>query len=371
MTAITVTSPPPSPGEASVIGWRHQARHGVILIRLGPLSTRVPARAVLVSLVLAVVLVTSLAWSISVGDFPMPIGDVVRELVGLGTNPANGFIIRTLRLPRVLTGALVGAAFGVSGQILQRLVRNPLASPDILGVTGGAAFLAVLSIVALSASTALITGSALVGAIGAMLLIYLLAAGKGTTGYRLILVGIGVTAMFDAAVAYLLTRAQIDDARRATIWLTGSLNGRGWEYVRPLTIALVLLVPVVILTCRHLRAIELGDEVATVLGVGVGRSRLVLGTLAAALAAVATAAAGPVAFVALASPQIARRLVGERTAGIVPAALVGAVLVVLSDLAARRLFAPVELPVGVVTGVIGAPYLLWLLARANRIGSGG
>ena len=204
-----------------------------------------------------------------------------------------------------------------------------------------------------------------------ILAIYLLAIRQGISSYRLVLVGIGMTAMFQAAVAYLLTRAELRDAQRAYVWLTGSLNGRSWEYVRPLTIALLVLVPVALVCSRSLRVLEMGDDCAAGLGVSLRRSKVTLGLIGAALAAVATAAAGPVAFVALLAPQIARRLVGERTSGLVPAAIVGAAMVVYSDLLARRAFAPTELPVGVVTAVVGAPFLLWLLVRTNRIGSGG
>jgi iron complex transport system permease protein len=326
---------------------------------------------VFVSGVLSVVVAIGLAWSISVGDFPIPMRDVVGELTGLGGDESSAFIIRTLRIPRALTAVLVGAAFGVSGQIFQRLVRNPLASPDILGVSSGAAVAAVYAIVVLGAATTVVTAAALAGSVLAVVAIYLLAVRNGLSSYRLVLIGIGITAMLEAVVAYLLTRAELFDAQRATVWLTGSLNGRGWEYVRPLTVAVVALVPATLVLSRQLRTLELGDDAAHGLGVALRRSKLALSLAGAALAAVATAAAGPVGFVALVAPQIARRLVGARAAAIVPAAIVGAGLVVYGDLVGRRLFTPTELPVGVVTAVIGAPYLLWLLARANRIGTGG
>jgi iron complex transport system permease protein len=340
-------------------------------LRLGPVSVRLDRRALAVSVVAAAVVALGVAWSVSAGDFPIPLPDVVRELTGAGGVRANAFIIRTLRLPRALTAVLVGAALGISGQIFQRMVRNPLASPDILGVTAGAAAAAVFGIVVVAASTAMVTGFALAGSVLAIVAIYLLAFKEGLSSYRLVLVGIGVTAMLDAVVAWLLTRAELHDAVRATVWLTGSLNGRGSEYVVPLTLALAVLVPLALVASRQLRALELGDECAAGLGVGLHRAKLALSLAGAGLAAVATAAAGPVGFVALVAPQIARRVTGHRTLGLIPAGLVGAAIVVWADLAARRLFAPVELPVGVVTAVIGAPYLLWLLARSNRIGSGG
>lgn len=348
------------------------ARSGqVYALRTGPVSVRVDGRSLLISIVLLAVVLVGMAWSVSVGDFAIPFGDVVGELTGLGGDSSSRFIIHTLRLPRVLTAVLVGAAFGASGQIFQRMVHNPLASPDILGVSAGAAAAAVYAIVIVGATTAIVTGAALLGSIAAVGAIYVLAIKNGLSSYRLVLVGIGITAMLEAVVAYLLTRAELYDAQRATVWLTGSLNGRGWEYVRPLAVVLLALVPVVSVLTRQLRALELGDESAVGIGVGVRRSKLALSLAGAALAAVATTAAGPVGFVALVAPQIARRVVGPRAAAIVPAALVGAVIMVYGDLAARRIFAPTELPVGVVTAIVGAPYLLWLLTRTNRIGVGG
>lgn len=346
-------------------------RDRAVALRIGPLSWRVDGRAVGVSVVLAGIVFFGVAWNLSVGDFPIPLTDVFRQLLGSGANPDHELVIQELRLPRVLTALLVGAAFGISGQLFQRMVHNPLASPDILGVSAGGAVGAVFCIVVVGAGAAAVTTSALIGSVATIGVIYLLAIRNGLSSYRLVLIGIGMTAMLEAVVSYLLTRAKLYDVQRATVWLTGSLNGRGWEYVRPLTIAMAVLVPLTLITTRQLRTLELGDDAAAGLGVGLRRSKLAIALAGAALAAVATAAAGPVAFVALIAPQIARRLTAERSAAIVPAGLVGAAIVVYADLVARRVFAPTELPVGVVTAIIGAPYLLWLLARANRIGSGG
>lgn len=341
-------------------------------IRVGPVSLLVDRRALAVSVVGAVLVAVGVAWSVSVGDFPIPMGEVIGELTGLSGSNDSEFIIRVLRLPRALTAVLVGAAFGISGQIFQRMVRNPLASPDLLGISAGATVGAVTSIVVVGVtSTVSITLAALGGAMAAVVAIYLLAVRDGLSSYRLVLVGVGITAMLTAVVGYLLTRAQQRDASRAAVWLTGSLNGRGWEFARPLTIALVILIPLALASARTLRALELGDDCAAGLGVSRHRAKVGLAFCGAALAAVATAAAGPVGFVALISPQIARRLTGGRSVALVPAAIVGAALVVFGDLLGRRAFAPNELPVGVVTAVIGAPYLLWLLARANRLGRGG
>jgi iron complex transport system permease protein len=376
MTASTLPSSPAAPAPASArsrtVGRIRVHLHaGALTVRIGGVSWRTSVRAVTVSLIVFGVVTIGMAWSVSVGDFPIPLTDVIKEITGIGGTTDSSFIIHTLRLPRVLTGVLVGFAFGVSGQIFQRMVRNPLASPDILGLSSGAALGAVFCIVILKSGSISTTGAALIGSLLTVVAIYLLAIKQGISSYRLVLVGIGITALLDAGVEYLLTRANLNDAQRATVWLTGSLNGRGWEYVRPLTLALLILVPVAMVCTRHLRVLELGDDTAAALGVNLRRSKLGLTLSGAGLAAAATAAAGPVGFVALVAPQIARRLVGERAVGIIPAGLIGAAVMVFADLLARRLFSPTELPVGVITAVVGAPYLLWLLARANKIGTGG
>jgi iron complex transport system permease protein len=323
-----------------------------------------------VTLVLVVLAFAAFCWGLSVGDFPVPLGDVLATLVSGGSDDGN-FVVRTLRLPRGLVALMAGAAFGLSGAIFQRLTGNPLASPDIIGVTTGSSVAAVYVIVTWQGARNQVTLAAVAGGLVTTLAIYLLAYRRGVTGYRLVLVGIGISEVLRAVIHLLVTRADILDAQRATVWLTGSLNGRGWEHVRPLTLALVVLIPPTLVLARQLRLLELGDDAAKGLGVRVEQARLGLLVCAVGLAAASTAAAGPVSFVALLSPHIARRLVGARSLGLVPAAAFGALLVVASDVAARRMFAPTELPVGIVTAVFGAPYLLYLLARANNIGKVG
>jgi iron complex transport system permease protein len=283
----------------------------------------------------------------------------------------SDFIVRTLRLPRALAAILVGAAFGLSGSVFQLLARNPLASPDIIGITAGASASAVFMIVVVGATSSAVSAGALVGSLITAVAIYVLAYRRGVSSYRLILVGVGVAAVLNAVTSYLLTRAEIFDAQRATVWLTGSLNGRGWDQLRPLAWSMVVLCPALAALVRPLRGLQLGDDTAKGLGIGVERSKAGLVIVAVALCAVATSTAGPVAFVAFLAGPIARRMTGGSQLALLPAALVGALLLLSADLVARRAFAPTELPVGVVTGILGAPYLLWLLARANRIGSGG
>jgi iron complex transport system permease protein len=355
-----------------VIAVAHRAPDGSVVLRSSRfgLSARFAVRPLVVTSVLVAVALVVFAWSLAVGEFPIPLGDVVSTLAGRG-QPDTDFVVRTLRLPRGLAAVLVGAAFGLSGAIFQRIARNPLASPDIIGVTAGAAACAVLTIVVLDGTASQVTIGALVGATVTSIAVYLLSYRGGVTGYRLVLVGIGVTAMLTSVTSYLMTRAEIYDAQRAMVWLTGSLNGRGWDQVRPLAWALALLLPVALALGRHLRMLDLGDDAAAGLGTRVEGVRSGLLLVGVALSAIAVSCAGPIGFVALVSPQIARRLVRGSGAALLPSAAVGAALLAASDLLARRLFAPTELPVGIVTAVLGAPYLLWLLARANRIGSAG
>lgn len=327
------------------------------------------SRSVTVGLVLLGAIVIVFCISISVGDFPVPIADVVPGIFGKGEGRIP-YIIQTLRLPRALTAVLVGSALGFSGAIFQSLARNPLASPDIIGITQGASVSAVFIIIVIGGSYAFVSTGALVGGFVAAAAIYVLAYRRGMSSYRLVLIGIGVSAMLQAVTSYLMTRAEIYDAARATVWLTGSLNNRGWEHVRPIALVMAVMFPAVLYLAKGLRALQLGDDAAKGLGVPVERTRAALIAVAVTMAAVATAAAGPITFVAFIAAPIARRLVRQPLT-LVPAALVGALVLLSSDLVARRIFAPTELPVGVITGIVGAPYLLWLLARANKIGKGG
>ncbi|MGH9136735.1 MAG: FecCD family ABC transporter permease [Acidimicrobiales bacterium] len=362
---MTAAAAPVTPAPAII---RRGGMYVVLVDRLG-ISARIHGRAVAVTATLLAAAAAAFAWSLSVGDFPIAITDVVATLFGRGSDE-HEFIVRELRLPRGLTAVAVGSAFGMSGAIFQRLAGNPLASPDILGVNSGAGVAAVFVIVVVHGSRNGVTVAALLGATASALCTYLLAYSRGITGYRLVLVGIGVHAVQLAAIHYLMTRAEIYDAQRALVWITGSLNGRGWDDARPIGVALAVVIPSALVVARQLRILELGDDAARGLGGRVERSRAALLLCGVALAAVATASAGPIGFVALVAPQIARRLVGGRSLGLLPAAAGGALLVVCADLAGRRMFAPTELPVGVVTAVIGAPYLLYLLARTTRRGLG-
>jgi len=328
------------------------------------------ARNLVVSVVLAVIVFAIFCVSLSLGDFKIPVIDVVKTLFG-GGDKATEFIVNRLRLPRALTGILVGLALGMSGAIFQSVARNPLASPDIIGVTYGASAFAVFAIVTLGLTGTAVSGLAIVGALLTAFTMYLLAWRRGVSSYRLILVGIGIGAIATSLTSYLLTKARVEVAQQALIWLTGSLNGRDWSHVRSLAFTLVVLAPVIVLLVHRLRILQLGDETAYGLGLRVERSRLGLIVIAVLLAAVATAAAGPVGFVAFVAPPIARWLTRSPGPAMLASGLMGALVVALSDLVAQHALGETQLPVGVVTGVIGAPYLMFLLARTNRIGSGG
>ncbi|MEU4190402.1 iron chelate uptake ABC transporter family permease subunit [Kribbella sp. NPDC026611] len=328
------------------------------------------ARTAAVIAVLAVLVFAAFCVSLSLGDFKIPVIDVVKTLFG-GGDRATEFIVNRLRLPRALTGLLVGTALGLSGAIFQSIARNPLASPDIIGVTYGASAFAVFAIVTLGLTGAWVSGLAIVGAVLTAFLMYVLAWRHGVSSYRLILIGIGIGAMATSLTSYLLTKARVEIAQQALIWLTGSLNGRDWSNVRSLAVTLVVLLPFLVFLVHQLRILQLGDETAYGLGLRVERSRLGLIVIAVLLAAVATAAAGPIGFVAFVAPPIARRLTRSPGPAMITSALLGALVVSVSDLIAQHLFGDTQLPVGVVTGVVGAPYLMFVLARANRVGSGG
>ncbi|MBW3669022.1 MAG: iron chelate uptake ABC transporter family permease subunit [Actinobacteria bacterium] len=304
--------------------------------------------------------------SVGMGTFAVAPTDVVRALLGRAPDELV-FVVRELRLPRALTGALVGAALGASGAVFQSVARNPLASPDLLGISAGASVGAVLLLLGGNPGPIALLAASAGGASGAAVLIAFLARRhNGRTPYRLVLVGIGVAAALTSVTSYLLVRAGLYDAERLTLWLTGSLNARTWADVGVVLPAVVVGVPALAACTSRLRLLELGDDLATGLGVCVGRARGVSLAVAVVLAAAAVAGAGPIEFVALAAPQIARRAARAGDPAVVVSALCGAVVVVGADLAARVLFSPIELPVGVVTAVVGAPYLLRLLVRANR-----
>ena len=332
-----------------------------------PLSTRISLRTLVLGVLTAALACGVAAWSMTLGDFPLSLPDVVGATFGIGEPSAqHEFIVRTLRLPRVLCAALVGAALAASGALFQGLVRNPLVSPDIIGVSAGAALVAVFLIV-VTGATALLPLGAFVGAVVTAFVVYGATWRKGIGGNRLVLVGIGVTAVLSALTTLILVRYPVEQIAPAVLWTTGTLNGAGWQQVVVLVVGLAVLVPAALWLTRHLGALQLGDEAARGLGVRAEPARAALIAVGAGLAAVAVAVGGPIGFVALISPHIARMLAGPLTAGVVVlSALIGAVMLGGSDLLAQHAFGSVSLPVGVVTAAVGAPYFLFLLYRTNK-----
>jgi iron complex transport system permease protein len=339
------------------------------VVRLGAsVSLRVRLRPVWVGALLVLVMLGLAVLAIGTGEFSIPPGEVVRTLLG-GGDPGAASVIRELRLPRVLCAVLAGGALGVSGAVFQSLTRNPLGSPDIVGFPQGAAVGALIVITILAGSGLGVTVGALIGGSATAFCVYLLAFKHGgTSGYRIVLIGIAIAFLLVSVQDYLLARARIEDAQEATRWLLGSLNGRNWDDVVPLAISLAVLAPLAIPGGRALKALELGDDAAFALGLRVERARLALVALAVGLVSVTTVAVGPIGFVALTAPQIARRVAGSAGLPLVCSALMGALLTLASDIAAQHLVSDRALPVGVMTGTFGGLYLAWWLTWEWRKG---
>ncbi|GAA3198197.1 MULTISPECIES: FecCD family ABC transporter permease [Streptomyces] len=333
----------------------------------GGLSLRLDVRAVAAGTALLALAGAAAVALIGSGDFPLTPGEVLRALTG-GGEAGQRFIVRELRLPRALVGLLVGAAFGIAGAVFQTVSRNPLGSPDVLGFGQGASVGALFVIVYLHGGTFAVAAGAVTGGVVTGLLIFLLAWQRGIHGYRFVLVGIGAAAMLYALVLYLLTKANIVEATGATTWMTGSLSGRDWGQVWPLAAVCAVLVPLTLAYGRPLRMLEMGEDAAGALGVRTGRVRAVTLSAAVVLVAAATAAAGPIAFVALTAPQLARRLTRAPGPNLLPSAAMGAALLVGADWAGQRLFGADQLPVGVLTGALGGAYLVRLLITERRGG---
>lgn len=332
-----------------------------LVTRRGRFSMRVHVRTLICSVSLILVATGVALVNLSSGDFPVPVTAVLKSLVGQG-DAGTDFIVYDLRLPRVLVTLFVGAALGLSGAIFQGLTRNPLGSPDFVGLTVGASSGALVVILLLGGGGLTIGAGALIGCLITSVTIYLLAFRRGVQPFRLVLMGIGVSALLDAFNSYLIYRARLDEAVEAQVWLIGSVNGHGWTEVAVVGVLLAVLMPVALYFGRHLDMLALGDETAALYGVRVERSRAFLALAGVGLAAGATAAAGPISFVALAAGPLAARLTRSPRAGLLPATLMGAALLVASDWLAQRVLPGNDVPVGVVTAALGGIYLTWLLA---------
>ncbi|MEU0544368.1 iron chelate uptake ABC transporter family permease subunit [Nocardia sp. NPDC005978] len=346
-------------------------------LRAGRFSTVLRVPALVTIAVMVALLLVLFALDIAIGDFRIPIGRVLDVLGGGGTR-AQRFVILDSRLPRALTAVVVGAALGLAGAITQSILHNPLASPDLLGITAGASVGAVAVIVGAGGGAA--TGTlalvgvplaALAAGLATALAIYLMAWGKNTAGgsgvmaFRLVLVGIGVNAALMAVVSWLITRASLPDASMAQHWLTGSLNKADWSTLIPAAVGLGVTLLVAAASARTLAALRFGADTTRMLGVKIQTQQGILLATAVMASALATAAVGPLAFVGLAAPQIARRLLRTPGEPVIASALVGAIAVLGADLVSRTVF-PIDLPVGVVTAAVGGPFLIYLLVRTNR-----
>ncbi|MFD8621784.1 MULTISPECIES: FecCD family ABC transporter permease [unclassified Streptomyces] len=324
------------------------------------------SRRRLVILVLAALVVTAFAVTLMAGRTFYPPGDVFRVILGEQV-PGATFTVGRLRLPRAVLALVAGFGFGLAGVTFQTMLRNPLASPDIIGISSGASAAAAIAIVTLSLGEVQVSALAIAAGLGVALLVYSLAFRGGVVGTRLILIGIGISAMLDSVTSYVLSQAAEWDLQEAMRWLTGSLNGATWDQVVPVLAAAAVLTPLLLGQARSLSAMQLGDDTASALGVRVERTRITVIVAAVGLIAFATAAAGPIAFVAFLSGPIAARIVGAGGSLLVPAGLVGSLLVLVADFTGQFAFGE-RYPVGVVTGVLGAPYLVYLIIRTNRAG---
>ena len=329
------------------------------------LSHRLDLRTVTICVVLLGVALAIALVTLASGEYQVPLPDVVRALLGQAEGRIHMVVVEW-RLPRTALALILGAALGIGGAIFQSLTRNPLGSPDVIGFDAGAYTGALVVIILLQGGYYMVAGGALLGGLVTALLIYFLAYSRGVQGFRLIIVGIGVSAMLTSLNTWMLLRAKLEVAMAAAMWGAGSLNGLGLDRLGPAALVLAILIPLALAMARPMAQLELGDDAARALGVNAEPTRLGLLVLGVALTATVTATAGPIGFVALAAPQLARRLTGSAGVAMLPAGAMGALLLAAADYLAQRAFAPTQLPVGIVTVSLGGVYFVWLLLREAR-----
>jgi iron complex transport system permease protein len=298
------------------------------------------------------------------GKYPIALPDALNALVGQGDDMVR-MIVLEWRLPRAILAFLLGGALGMSGAIFQSLTRNPLGSPDIIGFSAGSYTGALVAILLMSGGYYETALGALVGGIITAMAVYMLASRRGVQGFRLIIVGIGVAAMLSAFNSWMIRETDLQVAIAAAIWGAGSLNGLGFEQLVPVAIALCIITPLTLHFSRPMRQLEMGDDVAMASGVNANMTRVLLIVFGVALTAIVTAAAGPISFISLAAPQIARRLPRSAGVALIPSALMGGLLLLSADWLTQHAFS-VQLPVGVMTVSVGGAYFLWILVKEAR-----
>lgn len=324
------------------------------------------ARAIIANISLIAIVLCICIMMLLYGNTNYSLDVVIRVLRGENIQGAN-FAIATLRLPRMLSGLLVGIAFGIAGNTFQTMLRNPLASPDIIGVTSGSSVAAVFCILVLGLSGPAVSIISVISGLLVSMLIYLLSKDISFSGSRLILIGIGIQAMLQAAISFLLLKASQYDVPGAMRWLSGSLNGMTMKGIPTLFIVVMVFGIISLLFTKYLQVLELGDEFATTLGIRLNLVRIILILSAVFLIAFATSTTGPIAFVAFLAGPIASKIVGRGSSNVLASGLVGALLVLSSDMIGQYVFST-RFPVGVITGILGAPYMLFLLICINRRG---
>lgn len=340
------------------------------ILRVGRFGVTTHRRTFAAGMIMLAVLTALVVFALVVGKAPVSTLDSLKAAVGIPVGAPGDFIVSQVRAPRALTTVLVGAMLGLSGAILQSLTRNPLASPDFIGISAGAGTGAVLTMWLATASSLWVTAAgAAAGGLAAALAILLLSWRRSIVPLRLILAGIGIGFVAQAVTQYVLTRMDIHAAGSALAWLVGSTTGSTWTHVRVAAVALGALVPLVLWNGRALRTMEMGDDTARSLGIEVGRARGTLAVCSVLLAAAATAATGPIGFIALVAPALALRLTRNAGVTLIPSALMGAVMLLTADQASQLMPATLQFPVGIFTAAVGAPYLLWLVWRSSRGGT--
>ncbi|MDN5744644.1 MAG: iron chelate uptake ABC transporter family permease subunit [Nocardioidaceae bacterium] len=336
-----------------------------LVLRRAGIGLRWRLRSLIVCAVLASLTIAVSLWALTLGDFPLTVRQVWEALLN---DPDAGFartVVFEWRLPRILAAAVFGAALGVAGAVFQSLTRNPLASPDIIGFSTGAYTGALIVIILINGTYLQLAGGALMGGLVTAAVVYLLAWRHGVQGFRLIIVGIAISAVLGSFNTWLMLTADLEIAMSAAVWGAGSLNAITWEQAAVGMGVILALIAVLAPLTSNLRQLELGDDAAKSTGTRTEPVRLAVMVIGVGLTATVTAAAGPISFVALAAPQIARRLARTPGVTLVPAAFTGALLLAVADVTAQHLL-PAMLPVGVVTVVIGGGYLVWLIVHEVR-----